>query len=93
MNDVPAIECRGLRKQFAEGPAVLEVLKDINLVIGAGERTHKGIVDGSGIQGKHLGYSLRALAEKSLVTKLVSDIDGVNSVINNMTIAVTVAKK
>ena len=38
MNDVPAIECRGLRKQFAEGPAVLEVLKDINLVIGAGER-------------------------------------------------------
>ncbi|HEY6169082.1 MAG TPA: BON domain-containing protein [Verrucomicrobiae bacterium] len=30
-------------------------------------------------------------AEKSLVTKLVIDIDGVNSVINNMTIAVPVA--
>jgi len=30
-------------------------------------------------------------AEKSLVTKLVTDIDGVNSVINNMTIAVPVA--
>jgi osmotically-inducible protein OsmY len=31
-------------------------------------------------------------AEKSLVTKLVTDIDGVSSVINNMTIAVPVAK-
>jgi osmotically-inducible protein OsmY len=30
-------------------------------------------------------------AEKSLVTKLVTDIDGVGSVINNMTIAVPVA--
>ena len=37
-------------------------------VIGAGERTHKGIVDGSGIEGKHLGYSLRALAEKNIVS-------------------------
>ena len=36
-------------------------------VIGAGARTHKGIVDGSGIEGKHLGYSLRSLAEKSIV--------------------------
>jgi hyperosmotically inducible periplasmic protein len=32
-------------------------------------------------------------AEKGLVTKLVNDIDGVNSVINNMTIAVPVASK
>ncbi len=32
-------------------------------------------------------------AERSLVTKLVTDIDGVNSVINNMTIAVPVATK
>jgi osmotically-inducible protein OsmY len=32
-------------------------------------------------------------AEKSLVTKLVTDINGVNSVINNMTIAVPVASK
>jgi hyperosmotically inducible protein len=32
-------------------------------------------------------------AEKSLVTKLVTDIEGVNSVINNMTIAVPVATK
>ena len=31
-------------------------------------------------------------AEKSLVTKLVTDINGVTSVINNMTIAVPVAK-
>jgi osmotically-inducible protein OsmY len=31
-------------------------------------------------------------AEKSLVTKLVTDINGVNSVINNMTIAVPVAQ-
>jgi osmotically-inducible protein OsmY len=30
-------------------------------------------------------------AEKSLVTKLATDINGVNSVINNMTIAVPVA--
>ena len=32
-------------------------------------------------------------AEKSLVTKLVTDINGVTSVINNMTIAVPVAAK
>jgi osmotically-inducible protein OsmY len=31
-------------------------------------------------------------AEKSLVTKLVTDINGVNSVINNMTIAVPATK-
>ena len=42
--------------------------RTIMSVVGAGERTHKGIVEGSGIQGKHLGYSLRALAEKRLVT-------------------------
>ena len=30
-------------------------------------------------------------AEKSLVTKLATDINGVNSVINNMTIAVPLA--
>ena len=30
-------------------------------------------------------------AEKSLVTKLVTDIDGVTSVVNDMTIAVPVA--
>ena len=38
MNNVPALECRGLRKEFAEGTAVLEVLKGVNLVIAAGER-------------------------------------------------------
>jgi osmotically-inducible protein OsmY len=32
-------------------------------------------------------------AEKSLVTKLVTDIDGVASVVNNMTIGVPVAAK
>ena len=32
-------------------------------------------------------------AEKSLVTKLATDINGVNSVINNMTIAVPLADK
>lgn len=37
MNNVPAIECRGLSKAFTEGPAVLEVLKGITLVIAAGE--------------------------------------------------------
>ena len=31
-------------------------------------------------------------AEKSLVTKLVTDINGVTSVVNNMTIAVPVAQ-
>ncbi len=38
MNEVPALECRGLRKQFAEGAVVLEVLKGIDLVVRAGER-------------------------------------------------------
>jgi len=37
MNDVPALECQALRKQFVEGPVVLEVLKGINLVVRAGE--------------------------------------------------------
>ncbi|MFZ0825858.1 MAG: BON domain-containing protein [Verrucomicrobiia bacterium] len=38
-----------------------------------------------------LGGTAKNAAEKSLVTKLVTDINGVNSVINNMTIAVPVA--
>jgi hyperosmotically inducible periplasmic protein len=45
--------------------------------------TTDGIVTLSGIA--------KNAAEKSLVTKLVTDINGVNSVINNMTIAVPVA--
>jgi osmotically-inducible protein OsmY len=45
--------------------------------------TTDGVVTLSGIA--------KNAAEKSLVTKLVTDIDGVNSVINNMTIAVPVA--
>jgi osmotically-inducible protein OsmY len=38
-----------------------------------------------------LGGIAKNEAEKALVTKLVTDINGVNSVINNMTIAVPVA--
>ena len=38
MHDVPALECRALRKHFSEGNVVLEVLKGIDLRIGAGER-------------------------------------------------------
>jgi osmotically-inducible protein OsmY len=45
--------------------------------------TTDGVVTLSGIA--------KNAAEKSLVTKLVTDIDGVNKVINNMTIAVPVA--
>jgi osmotically-inducible protein OsmY len=45
--------------------------------------TTEGVVTLSGIA--------KNAAEKSLVSKLVNDIDGVNSVINNMTIAVPVA--
>lgn len=39
-----------------------------------------------------VGGIAKNAAEKSLVTKLVNDINGVNSVINNMTIAVPLAK-
>jgi osmotically-inducible protein OsmY len=46
--------------------------------------TTDGVVTVSGIA--------RNAAEKSLVTKLITDIDGVNSVNNNMTIAVPVAR-
>jgi hyperosmotically inducible periplasmic protein len=45
--------------------------------------TTDGVVTVSGIA--------KNAAEKSLVTKLVTDINGVNKVINNMTIAVPVA--
>jgi len=38
MHEVPALECRGLCKSFAEGAAVLEVLKGINLIVAPGER-------------------------------------------------------
>jgi lipoprotein-releasing system ATP-binding protein len=38
MNEVPALECQDLRKQFVEGPVVLEVLKGVNLMVRAGER-------------------------------------------------------
>jgi osmotically-inducible protein OsmY len=47
-------------------------------------KTTEGVVTLSGIA--------KNAAEKSLVTKLATDIDGVSSVINNMTIAVPVAK-
>src|ERR1035437_10390779 len=47
------------------------------------QKTTDGVVTLSGIA--------KNAAEKSLVTKLVTDIDGVKSVINNMTIAVPVA--
>jgi len=47
--------------------------------------TTDGVVTLSGIA--------RNAAEKSLVTKLVTDIEGVSSVINNMTIGVPVAAK
>jgi len=40
-----------------------------------------------------VGGVAKNAAEKSLVTKLATDINGVNSVINNMTIAVPVAKE
>ena len=46
-------------------------------------KTTDGVVTVSGIA--------KNAAEKSLVTRLVTDIDGVNSVVNNMTIAVPVA--
>jgi osmotically-inducible protein OsmY len=45
--------------------------------------TTEGVVTLSGIA--------KNAAEKSLVTKLVTDIDGVSSVVNNMTIAAPVA--
>jgi lipoprotein-releasing system ATP-binding protein len=38
MNEAPALECQDLRKQFVEGPVVLEVLKGVNLMVRAGER-------------------------------------------------------
>lgn len=38
MNDVPALECRGLRKEFTEGASSLEVLKGVDLAIAPGER-------------------------------------------------------
>ena len=37
MHDVPALECRALRKHFSEGKSMLEVLKGIDLRIAAGE--------------------------------------------------------
>ena len=43
-------------------------------------KTMEGVVTVTGVA--------KNAAEKSLVTKLVSDIEGVNSVVNNMTIAV-----
>ena len=48
-------------------------------------KTEDGVVTVSGIA--------KNAAEKSLVTKLVTDIEGVISVVNNMTIAVPVAAK
>ncbi|MEZ5564429.1 MAG: lipoprotein-releasing ABC transporter ATP-binding protein LolD [Gammaproteobacteria bacterium] len=38
MNTVAALECRALCKQFVEGPAVVNVLRGIDLGIAAGER-------------------------------------------------------
>jgi len=38
MSDVPALECRGLRKEFTEGGSPLEVLRGVDLAIAPGER-------------------------------------------------------
>ncbi len=38
MNEVPALECRALLKEFVEGAVVLQVLRSVDLCIGAGER-------------------------------------------------------
>ncbi|MEO8443388.1 MAG: ABC transporter ATP-binding protein [Gammaproteobacteria bacterium] len=38
MSESPALECRGLSKEFAEGANVLKVLRSVDLSIGAGER-------------------------------------------------------
>ena len=46
--------------------------------------TTDGVVTLSGIA--------KNAAEKSLVTKLVTDVNGVSSVVNNMTIATTASK-
>jgi osmotically-inducible protein OsmY len=46
-------------------------------------QTSDGVVTVTGIA--------KNAAEKSLVTKLATDINGVNSVVNNMTIAVPAA--
>jgi osmotically-inducible protein OsmY len=46
--------------------------------------TTEGVVTLSGIA--------KNAAEKTLVTKLATDVNGVSSVINNMTIAVPLAK-
>ncbi len=49
-----------------------------------GVETTEGVVTLSGVA--------KNAAEKSLVTKLVTDINGVTSVVNNMTIAVPAPK-
>jgi lipoprotein-releasing system ATP-binding protein len=38
MNDVPALECRGLGRRFTEGGVVINVLNGIDLSVAAGER-------------------------------------------------------
>lgn len=48
MTEIPALECRGLRKKFAEGTAVLEVLQGIDLRVGRGERVAIVGTSGSG---------------------------------------------
>ena len=38
MNDVPALECRGLGRRFTEGGVVINVLNGIDLSVAPGER-------------------------------------------------------
>ncbi|PLY15963.1 MAG: lipoprotein-releasing system ATP-binding protein LolD [Sedimenticola sp.] len=73
MNNAPVIECRDLRRTFADGHLKVEVLKGVNLQIAVGERV--AIVGSSG-SGK--STLLHCLGGLDLATAGEVRIDGQN---------------
>jgi lipoprotein-releasing system ATP-binding protein len=71
MNEAAVIACRGLHKTYSEGPAPVEVLRDIDLSIGAGEQL--AIVGASG-SGK--STLLHCLGGLDLPTEGTVELDG-----------------
>src|SRR5262245_66100498 len=69
----PLVEARGLVKRYVDGPAVVEVLRGLDLTITAGDRV--AIVGESGVGKSTLLHLLGCLDAPSGGTLLIDGVD------------------